>query len=99
MVWVLSYSSPELIVSGEYFGQEERPLGQEVLHLTTPLAQLDIVKLLVQLPVFVRLERCEDVTCRKMEGKGVVINYGEGGGLQNGKIAGPKLFAPPLKTG
>ena len=21
------------------------------------------------------------------------------GGLQNGKIAGPKLFAPPLKTG
>ena len=31
--------------------------------------------------------------------KGLVINYGEGGGLQNGKIAGPKLFAPPLKTG
>ena len=31
-------------------------------------------------------------------GKGLVINYGEGG-LQNGKIAGPKLFAPPLKTG
>ena len=30
--------------------------------------------------------------------KGLVINYGEGG-LQNGKIAGPKLFAPPLKTG
>ena len=28
-------------------------------------------------------------------GKGLVINYGEGGGLQNGKIAGPKLFAPP----
>ena len=27
--------------------------------------------------------------------KGLVINYGEGGGLQNGKIAGPKLFAPP----
>ena len=29
--------------------------------------------------------------------KGQVINYGEGkgGGLQNGKIAGPKLFAPP----
>ena len=26
--------------------------------------------------------------------KGLVINYGEGGGLQNGKIAGPKLFAP-----
>ena len=26
--------------------------------------------------------------------KGLVINYGEGG-LQNGKIAGPKLFAPP----
>ena len=25
--------------------------------------------------------------------KGLVINYGEGG-LQNGKIAGPKLFAP-----
>ena len=24
---------------------------------------------------------------------------GGGGGLQNGKIAGPKLFAPPLKTG
>ena len=34
-------------------------------------------------------------------GKGLVINYGEGGGLQNGKITGPKLFAPPphLKTG
>ena len=31
--------------------------------------------------------------------KGLVINYGEGGGLQNGKIAGPKLFAPPLNTG
>ena len=31
--------------------------------------------------------------------KGLVINYGGGGGLQNGKIAGPKLFAPPLKTG
>ena len=33
--------------------------------------------------------------------KGLVINYGEGaGGLQNGKIAGPKLFAPPpLKPG
>ena len=30
--------------------------------------------------------------------KGLVINYGEGG-LQNGKIAGPKLFASPLKTG
>ena len=28
------------------------------------------------------------------KGKGLVINYGEGG-LQNGKIAGPKLFAPP----
>ena len=27
--------------------------------------------------------------------KGLVTNYGEGGGLQNGKIAGPKLFAPP----
>ena len=28
--------------------------------------------------------------------KGLVINYGEGGGgLQNGKIAGLKLFAPP----
>ena len=26
--------------------------------------------------------------------KGLVINYGEGG-LQNGKIASPKLFAPP----
>ena len=26
--------------------------------------------------------------------KGLVIKYGEGG-LQNGKIAGPKLFAPP----
>ena len=26
--------------------------------------------------------------------KGLVINYGEGG-LQNGKIVGPKLFAPP----
>ena len=24
----------------------------------------------------------------------MVINFGEGGGLQNGKIAGPKLFAP-----
>ena len=33
--------------------------------------------------------------------KGLVINYGEGGGgLQNGKSAGPKLFAShPLKTG
>ena len=29
--------------------------------------------------------------------KGLVINYreGGGGGLQNGKIAGPKLFVPP----
>ena len=27
--------------------------------------------------------------------KGLVINYGEGAGLHNGKIAGPKLFAPP----
>ena len=27
--------------------------------------------------------------------EGLVINYGEGGGLQNGKIVGPKLFAPP----
>ena len=25
----------------------------------------------------------------------MVINYGEGGGLQNGKIAGPKPFVPP----
>ena len=31
--------------------------------------------------------------------KRLVINYGEGGGLQNGKIAGSKLFGPPLKTG
>ena len=34
--------------------------------------------------------------------KGLVINYGEGGGggLQNGKIAGPKLLVShPLKTG
>ena len=30
-----------------------------------------------------------------MDTKGLVINYGEGGGLQNGKITGPKLFAPP----
>ena len=32
--------------------------------------------------------------------KGLVINCGEGG-LQNGKITGPKLFAPPplLKSG
>ena len=30
--------------------------------------------------------------------KGLVINYGEGG-LQNGKILGPKLFVSPLKTG
>ena len=28
-----------------------------------------------------------------------MLVYGAGGGLQNGKIAGPKLFAPPLKTG
>ena len=27
--------------------------------------------------------------------KGLVIKYGEPGGLQNGKIAGPELFAPP----
>ena len=27
--------------------------------------------------------------------KGLVINKGEGGGLQNRKIAGLKLFAPP----
>ena len=31
--------------------------------------------------------------------KGLVINYGEGGGLQNGKIAGPKVFAPPSRQG
>ena len=30
--------------------------------------------------------------------KGLVINYWEGGGLQNGKIAGPKQFVPLLKT-
>ena len=24
-----------------------------------------------------------------------LLKYGKGGGLQNGKIAGPKLFAPP----
>ena len=35
------------------------------------------------------------VTCTT---KGLVINYGEGG-LQNGKIAGPKLFAPPPQDG
>ena len=47
-----------------------------------------------------------------MEGGGVQIigiHHGRGrwdwslitgrSGLQNGKIAGPKLFAPPLKTG
>ena len=37
---------------------------------------------------------------RNTECKGLVINYGEGGGggggLQNEKITGPKLFAPPL---
>ena len=35
------------------------------------------------------------------QAKGLVINYGEGGGgLKNGKIAGPNLFVPPpLKTG
>ena len=33
-----------------------------------------------------------------IEARGMVINYGEGG-LQNGKIAGPKLFVPPLKRG
>ena len=30
--------------------------------------------------------------------KGLVINYGEGG-LHNGEIAGPKLFAPPSSQG
>ena len=25
---------------------------------------------------------------------GLVINYGEGGGVQNGKLAGPKLMLP-----
>ena len=30
--------------------------------------------------------------------KGLVINYGEGG-LQNGKIAGPKLVPPPSRQG
>ena len=47
------------------------------------------------------LETAKD-TATSFAGKGLVINYGEGrGGLQNGKIAGPKLFAPPppLKTG
>ena len=34
--------------------------------------------------------------CCKLGSNGLVINYGEGGGgLQNGKIAGLKLFAPP----
>ena len=28
--------------------------------------------------------------------KGLVINYREGGGGKNGKIAGPKLFEAPL---
>ena len=33
--------------------------------------------------------------------QGLVINYGEGGGggLQNGKIVGPKLFAPLSRQG
>ena len=35
---------------------------------------------------------------KKLNLKGLVINYGEGG-LQNGKIEGLKHFAPPLKTG
>ena len=30
--------------------------------------------------------------------KGLVINFVEGG-KQNGKIAGPKLFAPPSRQG
>ena len=34
------------------------------------------------------------VMCVWIMYKGLVINYGEGG-LQNGKIAGRKLFAPP----
>ena len=33
-----------------------------------------------------------DIVCAD---KGLVINYGEGGGIQNRKIAGPKLFVPP----
>ena len=42
----------------------------------------------------------EGFTTNKEWAKGQVINYGEGGGsLQNGKIAGPKPFAPLLKTG
>ena len=33
-------------------------------------------------------------SCNLLRSKGLVINYGEGG-YKNGKIAGPKLFAPP----
>ena len=38
--------------------------------------------------------RSEALSCCRMKDKGPVINYGEGGGLQNGKIAGPKPFVP-----
>ena len=31
--------------------------------------------------------------------KGLVIDYGEGGRLQNGKIAGPELLHTPHRTG
>ena len=43
--------------------------------------------------------RVQTVRVVDLHDKGLVINYGEGG-LQNGKIAGPKLFAhPPSRQG
>ena len=45
------------------------------------------------------LDRHCDVIC-KTSYKGLVINYGGGGGkVQNGKIAFRNFFLPPLKTG
>ena len=51
-----------------------------------------------------------ELACSKWEGEGVVVQSSlnllgtghllQGGGLQNGKLAGPKLFAPPpIRTG
>ena len=58
---------------------------------------------LLSVSAWINTECMCTVTCKQyvdVHDEGLVINYGEGGGLQNGKIACPKLFAPPpLKTG
>ena len=59
-----------------------------ILHVTMVT---DVINLIGP---FIWTSGCDPMYNCQYLGKGLVINYGEGG-LQNGKIAGPKLFAPP----